>query len=377
MQYPDRKYPDDPVKFLRRRDYVFVQSLGKGASGETVLLHDDIVNENFVCKKYVPHSEDQRGELFRNFVQEIKLLFQVNHRNVVRIFNYYIYPEIKHGYILMEHVDGAEIDEYVEWNPERINDLFEQAIEGFRHLETEGILHRDIREQNLMVTESGLLKIIDLGFGKQIRAEESFDNSISVNQWCEPPEEHERRIYDFRTEIYYLGKLFEKLLRDNEIDHFKYREALREMCQPNQSSRSGSFIQIFNAIKSGKPGGVEFSSDEKSRYRLFSNAMKKHVTKIEAKTKYISDPQQVELKLGKVCNSVALEVDVPDAASVVRCFLSGGFYIRSQGMKVSVVQDFLGLIRSSSRAKQIVILANLRTKLDSIPRYDTDNDIPF
>jgi serine/threonine protein kinase len=97
--------PNDIVSFLRKRDYVFVRELGSGASGRTILLHDDVIDENIVCKKYHPHSESVRAVQFASFVREIKLLHQVHHPNVVRVFNYFIYPAQFTGYILMEHVD--------------------------------------------------------------------------------------------------------------------------------------------------------------------------------------------------------------------------------------------------------------------------------
>jgi len=77
------------------------------------LLYDDQIGQHFVCKKYVPHSESSREELFKGFVREIKLLHQIHHNNIVRVFNYYIYPDRFAGYILMEFVDGFEIDEYI------------------------------------------------------------------------------------------------------------------------------------------------------------------------------------------------------------------------------------------------------------------------
>ena len=48
---------DKIVEFLRQRDYKFVKELGQGACGKTVLLHDDMNDEYFVCKKYCPFSE--------------------------------------------------------------------------------------------------------------------------------------------------------------------------------------------------------------------------------------------------------------------------------------------------------------------------------
>src|SRR5438034_1711872 len=94
------------ITFLRKRDYRLVRELGQGACGKTVLLYDDQIDEHFVCKKYVPYSEVHRKELFSSFVREIKLLHQVHNTNVVRVFNYYVYPDQFTGYILMEFVDG-------------------------------------------------------------------------------------------------------------------------------------------------------------------------------------------------------------------------------------------------------------------------------
>src|SRR5436305_1578858 len=96
---------DRIIEFIRKKDLVFVKELGRGACGETILLHDDVIDENFVCKKYAPLDSTGNTELFRKFVQEIKLLHLLNHINVVRVFNYYLYPERYAGYILMEYIE--------------------------------------------------------------------------------------------------------------------------------------------------------------------------------------------------------------------------------------------------------------------------------
>lgn len=163
------------VTFLRKRDYRLERELGQGACGQTVLLFDEQIDQHFVCKKYVPYASSRRQELFQNFVREIKLLHQVHHENVVRVFNHYLYPEQFAGYILMEFVDGTEIDEFAAARPELLNETFLQAVRGFGHLERCGILHRDIRPGNLMVRTDGILKIIDLGFGKRVETSGDFD----------------------------------------------------------------------------------------------------------------------------------------------------------------------------------------------------------
>ena len=98
--------PGSPITFLRKRDYVFIRVLGQGACGQTVLLRDEVIGSDFVCKKYVPFDEAHRQELYKGFLREIKLLHEVYHTNVVRVFNYYLYPDQFTGYILMEYVEA-------------------------------------------------------------------------------------------------------------------------------------------------------------------------------------------------------------------------------------------------------------------------------
>ena len=104
--------PSRMVEFLRKKDFRLEKELGRGACGQTVLLYDDQIDEYFVCKKYLPIETDLRQALFDNFVREVKLLHLVNHYNVVRIFNYYLYPDKHAGYILMEYVKGKDIERY-------------------------------------------------------------------------------------------------------------------------------------------------------------------------------------------------------------------------------------------------------------------------
>jgi len=367
------------IEFLRKRDYKLVKELGQGACGKTVLLHDDMINEHFVCKKYCPFSEDNRQGLFTNFIREIKLLHQVYHHNVVRVFNYYLYPDQFTGYILMEFIDGSDIDEYLEEAPEKTNEIFLQSINGFRYLEAHNILHRDIRPQNLMVREDGTVKIIDLGFGKRIQYPEDFDKSISLNWWCDPPEEFGEAVYDFRSEIYFVGKLFEKIIQEKGIDHFKYTGVLNRMCHRNPDSRVQSFSDIEKEIQSNRFFEIDFSKEELENYRVFADCMQHHINKIENGTKYIADFERIQMQLEDTYRSVMLEETAPDSSSIIRCFLSGSYYYRKVGFPVNAVKEFLRLLKSVTQEKRRIIMANLHTRLDSISRYaesETD-DIPF
>lgn len=214
------------VKFLRHSEYKFVRSLGQGACGRTILLNDDEIGEYLVCKKFAPLDGSNTAELFQRFKQEIKILHKLNHPNVVRAYNYFLYPRQQTGYLVMEFVEGAAIDEYLDDHPEKLQKIFLQSVKGFRYLAAQQILHRDIRPENLLVQKDGTVKIIDLGFGKVVHTHEDFDSSLSLNWRYECPSEFSRDEYDFATEVYFVGKLFEEIVANVEGDAFKFERLI-------------------------------------------------------------------------------------------------------------------------------------------------------
>lgn len=371
---------DQIIEFIRSRDYKLQKELGQGACGRTVLLWDDIIDEKFVCKKYTPYSEDCREELFANFKREIKLLHQIYHQNVVRVFNYYLYPSKFAGFLLMEYVKGTDLFEYLEKNPEKINEVFLQVIDGFRHLESNEILHRDVRPYNIMVRDDGVVKIIDLGFGKQVQNSQDFDKSITLNWWCETPSEFKSATYDFCTEVYFVGKLFEQVIHDRGIDSFQYKGVLSKMCHRDPRSRMKSFFDIEKEIQSNRFFEIDFSEDEMNDYRYFSNYLQQSITKIEQGSKYRDDPDKLQIELENAYRNCMLEESVPDTGTLTVCFILGSHYLNRSGFPVDALKSFVHLLKSSPTEKKRVILSNLQTRLDSIPRYNDlkdEDDIPF
>ena len=375
--------PNKIIEFVRKKDYQLIEELGRGACGKTVLLYDDVINEKFVCKKYEPHYEEHKEVLFKNFIHEIKLLHLINHKNIVRVFNYYIYPDHLTGYILMEHIEGLDIESYLGNNPENFNEVFLQAIDGFSYLESNNILHRDIRPLNIMVAHDNTLKIIDFGFGKHIIDNKNFNKSISLNWWCEPPPEFKDEIYDYKTEVYFLGKLFEKIIMEQGIENFKYKSILSNMCLSDYQKRTESFFEIKKIILSDKFIEIEFSYDEKDAYRAFSNTLFGAISKIQQGTKYYDDIDKIQSNLELLYKKVMLEESISDSNLIIRCFVNGAHYFKKRFyIPVDQLKSFIQLLRSCSKEKRNIILSNLYTKLDAIERYEEmddgfDDDIPF
>lgn len=375
------------VHFLRSRDYQFVSELGSGACGRTVLLRDDILDQDFVCKKYAPVG-GHKEELYQNFLREIKLLHNLNHLNVVRVFNYHLFPAKTAGYIVMERVLGGDIGKYLRDYPEQINEIFEQAIDGFQHLESNQILHRDIRESNLLVASGGILKIIDLGFGKQVETSTDFDKSINLNWWCELPNEFALGVYDFSTEIYFVGKLFEKVILENRIEHFKYTDILRRMCQRDSKTRINSFAEVQSAIGSEQFSEIDFTEEERYSYRYFADGVSGALGTL-TRGKYVQDIERIRNELEAAYRASMLEESIPDASAVLRVLLVGTFtYLPTARIPVEALKGFVRLLKTSSTEKQRILISNLHSRLDATEPYkekkkpatgfdDMDDDIPF
>lgn len=371
--------------FSQGREYRLQKEIGQGACGKTVLLYDEVIDEYFVCKKFSPIYSEWREVLYKGFIGEIKLLHGVHHVNVVRVFNYVLHADRYIGYIFLEYIEGADIEEYIRSNPEAINEVFAQVIDGFAHLESRRILHRDIRPSNIMVTADGVVKIIDFGFGKKAIETIDFDKSISLNWWCELPTEFSSQQYDYSTEVYFVGKLFEKLKDECSIGSFNYLSLLARMIERSPERRISSFAEVRDISLESSVISVGFTDHERDVYQTFSGGLGEIVTKIESDAKMF-DVDDFSIKLESVYRGTMLENYVSSVSDVVRCFVNGGYYYKKNAfMRTETLLDFLDLLKSSGREKRNIIEANIHSKLNSLERYmpapttydSFDDDIPF
>lgn len=204
-----------------------------------------------------------------------------------------------------------------------------------------------------------------------------------MNPWCEAPAEFRERVYDFGTEVYFLGRLFECLITENFIKHFKYSELLDKMCHHDPTQRIRGFFDVYKEVQSDRFSEISFSDGEFETYRSFSDELFAYITKIENETRYVGDIDQVCKNMKEVYQRIMLEETAPDFGVIGDCFMNGTYrYNKQEGFSVAVVQDFLRLFTEAPLAKKRIILANLHSRLDAIPHYDEIdkidyNDIPF
>lgn len=368
------------IQFLRQKDYRYIDDIGQGGTGRTILIEDELINESFVCKKYSPYYEEDKEIYYQYFKNEIKILHRINHNNIVRVFNYYLYPEETTGYILMEYVKGKSINEYLYENPDKVLDVFNQTIEGFKYLEENNILHRDIRPENILVSENGIVKIIDFGFGKQIDFGKK-SKSISLNWRYNPPKDFQEKIYDFKTEIYFIGKLFEEVILNIENIEFKYSETISKMILIDHHKRIDSFFDIYREIISQETNDFEFSMYEKKAYQDFAECLMKIYSKKSNDVEYSKNIEQIIRDLDDLYKNSTLENFIQNNASLTRIFIKGNYRLFPKiPFKVEILYSFIKLLKSISENKRKIVINNLWQRFDVIPaiiELNYNDDLPF
>lgn len=372
--------PGEVLKFIRTKEFTFLRNIGQGGTGKTVLVKDEITNMDFVCKKYSPYDLDKKTEYFGRFLDEIKIMYLLSHKNVVRIYTYFLYPEHTTGYILMEYIDGSTIEDYLIWQSnEVLEDVFVQLLEGFEYLERNNVLHRDIRNKNILVTNDGIVKIIDFGFGKKIESTSNESASVLLN-WpvSEFPEEISKFQYNHQTEIYFVGKLFNKILEENGIDDFRYQFLIEKMVIPNPEKRIKSFAEILQRVSEDLYEETAFKDEEKAVYLAFANALTSHINSMHNEVKLVVEPTKVVSLLESVVKDCLLEDVLQDNSRLINCFVSSAYnYRTNKDIPVNEIRGFYRLLKKLPLMKQKILLSNISTRLNSLPvKYDGD-DIPF
>lgn len=367
------------IEFDRKKQFRYIRPLGEGGTGDTHMFEDETTDMLFAFKKYVPKNLDYINEYYLRFVDEIKILFKISHHNIVRVYNYYLYPEWKTGYLQMEYVNGVSIDKYEPngWG-KQWHDIFIEVVSAFDYLESNSILHRDIRPANILIDNMENVKIIDFGFGKEIKSTEHNDNSVVLN-WpvTELPEEtYLEGIYNHQTEIYFIGKLFYHLLGE-EIEQFKFYHIIEKMIKLKTSQRYKSFSEVSKAISTGILSEVDFTESEKMIYIEFADQLTNHIYIFKDRYTPIDDSIVTNNSLADLIRDSALEKYIQANNRLINCFVKGGYTFNSENdIEVDCVKNFYKLLISLSLHKQKILLDNISTRLSKI-QIEIDDDIPF
>lgn len=205
--------------------------LGKGGMSVVYDAHDMVLNRTVAVKILHDHFGDF-AELASRFEAECANMARVRHENVVAVYS--AGWAAGRFYIAMEKVEGRNLAEVVADHkcllPLEALDVVRQVAEGLQAAAECGVLHRDIKPGNVIVTPEGLVKVLDFGLAADSASltGAAKEGVIWATPFYVPPETLERKNEDERADIYALGMTLRSLLT-GITDLAKQPETLEEL----------------------------------------------------------------------------------------------------------------------------------------------------
>jgi serine/threonine protein kinase/tetratricopeptide (TPR) repeat protein len=219
-------------------NYRVLQKVGEGGMGEVYEAEQTEPVRRRVALKVIKWGMDTK-EVLARFESERQALALMNHPNIARVFEAGT-TDSGRPYFAMEYVKGVPITEYCDTHrlstDERLN-LFIQVCEGVQHAHQRGVIHRDMKPSNVLVTiqdDGAVPKIIDFGVAKAT-SQRLTERTVftELGQWIGTPEymspeqaEMTGLDIDTRTDVYSLGVvLYELLVGEQPFDSTTLRKA--------------------------------------------------------------------------------------------------------------------------------------------------------
>ena len=227
--------------------YRIIEKLDAGGMGEVFLAHDLTLNRRVAIKILPPESvANERAK--KRLLREAKAAATLDHPNICTVY------EVNEGsespFIVMQYVDGVTLSKKLKTNamaPGEVVDIGIQAAEALAEAHSHGVVHRDIKPPNIMITARGTVKVLDFGLAKQF---------LSGNR-LDPDAQTATLLTEEGTIVGTIGYMSPEQLRGHEIDGrsdlFSLGVTLYECVTGTQPFVGNSKIEISSQILHVEP----------------------------------------------------------------------------------------------------------------------------
>jgi len=187
--------------------YQVIEELGRGGMGRVYKVFDTKIKEKVALKLIRPEVASDKDTIER-FSNEIRLARKIGHRNVCRMFD--IGEAEGAHFITMEYVHGEDLKSMLRMsgNPSlgMLLSVGKQVCDGLSEAHGLGVVHRDLKPQNIMIDKNGNAKIMDFGIARSVREKGITGPSVMIGTpEYMSPEQAEAKDVDHRSDIYSLG----------------------------------------------------------------------------------------------------------------------------------------------------------------------------
>lgn len=195
----------------RIADYRILAEIGRGGMGIVYKALDE-KNDELVAIKVLPPDflSDRRKSQYLD--REFKIALELRHPNIIRFFKLIKAKEgqqkTKRGFLVMELVDGWNMRRHIQ-NQDltmfQAIDLMVLVCTGLEYIHQHGIVHGDMKPENILISPSGVVKIADFGLSQATSFWQLYRDKLRGTKRYMAPEQLTRKKIDVRTDIYSLG----------------------------------------------------------------------------------------------------------------------------------------------------------------------------
>ncbi len=193
--------------------YKLLREIGSGGMA-WVYLAEDLVDKNQVAVKVLYPQFSQDMSYVQRFIREAKLAIQISSDHIVRILNYGADRDVH--YLVMEYIEGQDLATTLrKRGPLPWREALEIAAQVALALEAAnscGVVHRDIKPQNIMITREGLVKVLDFGIARARTLPSLTQTGFVGSPSYIAPEQAMGEEVDIRSDIYSLGVVLYEML---------------------------------------------------------------------------------------------------------------------------------------------------------------------
>ncbi len=192
-----------------------IKSLVGSGGMSRVYLADDLVMHRELAIKMLREDISQDEAAVRRFIHESKAVSMLSHPNIVSVYDVSVTSDVK--YIVLEYAEGITLKEYLnEHGPlsaEETIHIAVQILSGLQHAHSRGIIHRDIKPQNIIISPDHSIKITDFGIAKIPNSEtiSMADKAIGSVHYISPEQASGLKV-DFRSDLYSLGIILYEMI---------------------------------------------------------------------------------------------------------------------------------------------------------------------
>jgi serine/threonine protein kinase/tetratricopeptide (TPR) repeat protein len=204
--------------------YRIIKKLGRGGMGEVYLAQDTKLDRKVAIKVLTPEMIAKENSKKR-LVREAQAAAKLDHPNICAIYD--VDEADSHTFIVMQYVQGETLAAIMRRKVLRLAvaiDIAQQTAEGLAEAHAQGVIHRDIKPQNIIITPRGQVKILDFGLSKVLHKGSEVDNEApTVSLLSTPgkvigtmpymsPEQVRGETLDESSDIFSLGVMFHEMV---------------------------------------------------------------------------------------------------------------------------------------------------------------------